>query len=80
MYGTMMGTTSVTIDDINDTAQNMIGNFTPINTGDPMAYMGAMSALVAIEHFAMTHNVLLDASANKSPKCQGRNEQSQPAC
>ena len=59
MYGTMMGTTSVTIDDINDTAQNMIGNFTPINTGDPMAYMTAMSALVAIEHFAMTHNVLI---------------------
>ena len=59
IYGTMMGTTSVTINDINDTAQGMIDNFTPINAGDPMAYMGAMSALVAIEHFAMMHNVLI---------------------
>ena len=59
MYGTMMGSTSVTIDDINDTARIIIEGYIPIDTGDPMAYMAAMSTLIAIEHFAMTHSVLI---------------------
>ena len=59
MYGTMMGSTSFTIDDINDTARIIIEGYIPIDTGDPMAYMAAMSTLIAIEHFAMTHSVLI---------------------
>ena len=37
----------------------MIGNSTSTDAGDPMTFMTAMSTLVAIEHFAMTHNVLM---------------------
>ena len=55
----MMGETSVTIADINDTAQYMIDNFVPIEATDQMAFMVAMNTLVQIEHFAMTHDVLL---------------------
>ena len=58
-YGTMMGETSVTIADINDTAQYMTGAFVPIEASDQMAFMKAMNTLVQIEHFAMAHDVLM---------------------
>ena len=58
-YGTMMGETSVTIADINDTAQYMIDDFVPIEASDQMAFMKAMNTLVQIEHFAMAHDVLM---------------------
>ena len=58
-YGTMMGETSVTVDDINDTAQYMIDDFVQIDPSESMAFMKAMSTLVQIEHFAMAHDVLM---------------------
>ena len=58
-YGTMMGETSVTVDDINDTAQYMIDEFVLIDPSEPMAFMKALSTLVQIEHFAMENDVLM---------------------
>ena len=58
-YGTMIGETSVTVEDINDTAQYMIDEFVPIDPSESMAFMKAMSTLVQIEHFAMAHDVLM---------------------
>ena len=58
-YGTMMGETSVTVDDINDTAQYMIDEFVLIDPSEPMAFMKALSTLVQIEHFAMANDVLM---------------------
>ena len=55
----MMGETSVTVEDINDTAQYMIDEFVQIDPSESMAFMKAMSTLVQIEHFAMAHDVLM---------------------
>jgi hypothetical protein len=59
----MMGKTSVTIEDINETARNMLDGFVQINPGDPMAYIQAQSTLAAIESFAFQHSVLLSECA-----------------
>ena len=57
----------------------MIDNFVPIEASDQTAFMLAMSTLVQIEHFAMTHDVLMSEFTQIS-ELPRRNVQSQPDC